>query len=340
MKKISLILILMLTAMMIFAAGQTESPNAEPEAGQSEVQALSAEPVTLKLVSPTGHPAVSLADMITNTPELPDNVNLEFEILESPDLLGARVISGDADFFIAPTNLGVNLYNKGIEILNLGSMVWGILYIVTSEDLSGWEDLRGREINMLGRGLTPDIVTRYLLEANGLDPVKDVSLNYVQNTTELAPAFITGKASISIMPEPALSMVLTKKPETRIMLDLQKEWAALTDAVESYPQASLFAKAGIVEKYPEAVAAFVEAYAASIEAINSDPAGAGLKAAAYLSTPPAGIIAKSIPGGNMRWVSALDARASLEEYVNVLLKANPKSIGEKLPDDAFYYPGQ
>lgn len=339
MKKVSLILIMLLAAAALFAGGQAESAAAEPAADQAEVQSQAAEPVVLKVVSPTGHPAVSLAGMITDTPELPDNVSLEFDILESPDLLSARVISGDADIFMAPTNLGVNLYNKGIEIQDLGSVVWGILYIVTTEDISSWEGLRGREINMLGRGMTPDIVMRYLLKANGLDPEKDVILNYVQNTTELAPAVITGKASISIMPEPALSMVRTKKSDVKIMLDLQDEWAKASGTPGSYPQASLFAKTEVVEKYPAVISAFVDAYAASIGAINSDPAAAGLKAATYLNTPPAKIIAKSIPGGNMKWVSALEARDALELYIGVLIEANPKSVGGKLPDDEFYYAG-
>jgi len=32
---------------------------------------------------------------------------------------------------------------------------------------------------MIGRGLTPDVVVRYLLEANGLVPDVDVTFNYV-----------------------------------------------------------------------------------------------------------------------------------------------------------------
>ncbi len=45
---------------------------------------------------------------------------------------------------------------------------------------------------MLGRGLSPDIITRHLLKINRLDPDRDVKLKYVQNTSELAPSFIAG----------------------------------------------------------------------------------------------------------------------------------------------------
>ena len=66
---------------------------------------------------------------------------------------------------------------------------------------------------MIGRGLTPDVVFRSLLKENGLEPDKDVSLNYVNGATELAQLFISGKSTVSIMPEPVLSKVLTKKKD-------------------------------------------------------------------------------------------------------------------------------
>ncbi len=286
---------------------------------------------------PVGFPGISVAYLKADNTVIMNGVDVNYEVVESPDLMGARVLSGDADLFIAPTNLGPVLYNKGVDIKYLGSMVWGVLYIVSTEDLNGWESLRGREIYMLGRGLTPDIVMRTLLKANNLDPEKDVKLKYVQNKTELAPSFIAGKSTISIMPEPSLTMVKKKVKGAKVVLDLQTEWQKMTGSDLSYPQASLYAKGELVKNNPEFISAFLEKYAASINKIVQDPEAAGKKAATYLSTPPAPIIAKSIPGGNLKWVGASKARESLENYLKVLLASNPKTVGGKLPDEDFYY---
>ncbi|MDC7220038.1 MAG: ABC transporter substrate-binding protein [Spirochaetales bacterium] len=325
MKKNVLFVAGLMVSLMLFAGGNKDAAPTGPE--------------TLTLVAPTGFPAITLAEMIVDSPVLDENVTLEYKVLESSEVLGATIISGEADLFIAPTNLGVNLYNKGEEIVNLGSLIWGLLYIATTEDISTWEDLRGREIAMIGRGLSPDIITRHLLTVNGLDPEKDVTLNYVQNTTELAPSFIAGKLPISMMPEPALSVVKMKRSDTKIMLDLQKEWEKISGN-SSYPQVSLFAKAEVVKNNPQFIQAFVEEYAASIARINADPAAASEKAATYLATPPAPIMAKSIPGGNLNWAPANVARGALEDYISVLIEANPASVGGQLPDDDFYYPGK
>ena len=262
---------------------------------------------------------------------------MNYEVLPSPDMLGAKILSGEAQMAIAPTNLGANLRARDVDIRYVGSMVWGMLYIVTREDIIGWEDLRGREIAMLGRGLTPDIVFRHLLTANGLDPESDITLSYVQASTELAPSFISGRSPISIMPEPALSMVITKVPDTKILLDLQREWAKVSNSSESYPQASLFVNGDTADNHTEFVTAFAAEYAASISRILADPAAAGRAASSFLDTPPAGVISKSIPRGNLEWIPAARARRSLEEYLGVLLDSAPKTVGGSLPGDGFYF---
>jgi NitT/TauT family transport system substrate-binding protein len=238
--------------------------------------------------------------------------------------------------FIAPTNLGSVLYAKGEDIVMAGSMIWGILYLVTTEDLSDWEDLRGREIFLFGRGLTPDIVFRYLLETNGIDPETDVTLSYIQNTVELGPALIAGRAPIAMLPEPVLSVVRTKAPEAEIMIDIQKEWAAASGTGSGYPQASLFVRRSVAREHPEFLSSFLARYQASLERIVADPDQAGEWAASFLPSPPAPIIARSIPGGNLIWVSAQEARSDVEEYLGVLMDYDPKTIGGSLPNEDFY----
>ena len=198
------ITLLVVASMPLSAVGEQESPTVPPDP---------AEPATLSVVVATGTPAVSMSYLVSEDPQVYPGIDLEYEVVNSLNLLSARVLSGEADVIVATTDLGAKLRGRDVDIRYVGSAVWGMLYVVTTEDLDGWDDLRGREIKMLGRGLAPDIVLRYLLESNGLDPDSDVTLDYVQATTELAPTFISGASTISIMPEPALSMVLTRRED-------------------------------------------------------------------------------------------------------------------------------
>jgi len=134
-------------------------------------------------------------------------------------------------------------------------------------------------------------------------------------------------------------MILTRRQDARIMLDLQAEWAAVSGLSNSYPQGSLFVSGEVAGSYPAFVRAFAQRYGESIALSNADPVAAGDRAAAFLETPPAPIIARSIPRANLRWVSAMNARNAVEEYLRVLLDFDPDSVGGSLPDDSFYFEG-
>ncbi len=291
----------------------------------------------VRVIMPTGIPAISMAEMIKGEGLHMPGYTIKYDVLEAPDMLAGKLISGDAELAIVPTNLAIKLYNKGIKVKYAGGVVWGILYVISQEKTNDWQALKGKEIYTLGRGLTPDIVLRYLLSKNGLTPDKDVHIHYVNSTAELAPAFIVGKSRFSLIPEPALSMVMKKKADTNIMLDLQKEWAKATGITTGYPQASLIMVGEFAEKHPDFIRTFVEAYKKSVEKANADPAHAAKLAATFLKTPKAPVIAAAIPRSNMRWTTALKARKPLEAYFKVLHDFNPGVIGGKMPDDAFYY---
>lgn len=291
----------------------------------------------VRVIMPTGVPAISMAEMIKGKSFEMSGYTIDYTVLESPDMLAGKLISNEADLAVVPTNLAIKLYNKGINIRYGGGVVWGILYVISQERTNDWQALKGKEIYTLGRGLTPDIVLRYLLTKNGLTPGKDITIRYANSTTELAPTFLVGKSSYSLIPEPALSMVMKKKPSTNIMFDLQKEWAKVTGITDGYPQASLIMIGDFAENNPEFIEKFLAAYEKSVQKTNTDPAHAAKLAATYLKAPGAPIIAQAIPRSNLRWVPAAEARKPLEAYFKVLSDFNPAVIGGKMPDDAFYY---
>ncbi len=292
---------------------------------------------TVRVIVPVGVPSISMAEMIKGEGLNMPGYNVDYQVLESPDVLAGKLISNEADLAVVPTNLAIKLYNKGIDIRYGGGVVWGILYVVSQEKADGWQALKGKDLYTIGRGLTPDIILRYLLTKNGLTPDKDVHIRYANSTSELVPTFLVGKSSYSLLPEPALSMVMKKKPSTSLMFDLQKEWTKATGIADGYPQASLIMIGDFAEKNPEFIKRFLAAYEKSVQKTNAEPEHAAKLAATFLKSPGAPIIAKAIPRSNLHWVPAAEARKPLEIYFKVLHDFNPAVIGGKMPDDGFYY---
>lgn len=323
------------------ATPATEEDNGESTATDTETAEtpeVDIEKIDVTFGSPVGAPILSAIQLFAEEPEMTYG-QVDYQKIGAPDLLASMIIKGELDMAIIPTNLAAALYNKGVDYKLVSSNVWGVMYVVSEEDITDWNDLIGREIYTTGRGLTPDLTFRYLLEANGIDPEKDVTLNYMTSSSELAAAFISGKSQISIMPEPMLSNVLAKRPEAKVIFDIQEGWGEATGTGNSYPQASLFVKNDLLDKHPEFVAEFLEAYEASIDWVNEHPAEAGQYYEALEFGLPAVVIEDAISRSNLAYVSAMDAKPSLEDYFKVLFESDPNAVGGQIPDEGFYYEG-
>ncbi|MFA6709519.1 MAG: ABC transporter substrate-binding protein [Fusobacterium sp.] len=289
----------------------------------------------IKVIAPMGAPSMSLLKMMDENKVI-GNKEIEYEILNASDVLASKIISKEADIAIIPSNLASNLYNKDIDIKLVSTSVWGILYLVSSDDsIKTWEDLKGKEITTIGRNLTPDAILSYLIKANGLKVGKDIKLTYINSAPELAQLFLAGKIDIAIIPEPILSSVLMKKKDTNIIFNIQDEWKKTTKV--AIPQVVMIAQGDLVKNNKEFLDEFIESYKNSIQWVNANP-NKGEEISLKLSKRNQGkIMASSIKRSNLMFKNAKDSKKELEEYYKVLLEFNPKLIGGKLPDDKFYY---
>ncbi len=322
MKKILVVLLSVLLVLSLVSCKNEESKKEDGE--------------LLKVVAPAGTPTISMLYMMENNKEI-DGVKINYQVIKATDVLAGKIISGDVDFAVVPTNLAAKLYNKGAKYKYVGNSVWGILYIVSNENIKSFSDLKGKEVNMIGRGLTPDIIFRKVLKDNSLEPDKDVKFNYVSGSEELAKSYITRKTNLSLMPEPMLTKVLMKRTDSKVVLDLQKEWEKHNNSEFGIPQACLIVKEETAKNKPELVKKFIEAYREGINKYNENP-----KEIASYSKPDVTllkpmIVEKVQPRVNLNFKDSKESKESLMEYFKILQSSNKKSIGGKLPDDNFFY---
>jgi len=97
--------------------------------------------------------------------------------------------------------------------------------------------LKGQQVyTAQGRGQTADVVLRYLLADNGLEPDKDVTFAYAQ-PQEIVALFNSGKVKVAAVPEPFVTMMLSKG---KIVMDLQDEWNKATGTKYGIPITGIF----------------------------------------------------------------------------------------------------
>lgn len=267
-----------------------------------------------------------------------------FDVWRTADQMRAGVVSGDIALFAAPTYAAANLFNRGAGVRLVNVLTWGLLYVFAGQGvrLERIEDLKGKTLLVGAKNDAPDLLTRFVLKAAGLEPGRDVTLSYVGTSAEAVPLLLAGKADAAVLPEPAASAAEIKAKQAGIAvnraLDVTELYAAHGGRAAGIPQAGLAVTEAFLEAHPEVVAAL---HVASTEAagwVGQHPE----EAAVLIADPiklPAPIVEASLPRFRLKVTSARDAKADLEAYFQALMTLSPDIVAGRLPEPAFYWGG-
>lgn len=263
--------------------------------------------------------------------------NIKVEILNEPIQVRKMIIEGSADFAILPTTMAAIIYNKGIDYKLVAIPVWGTLYLFGNDtSITKWEDLRGKRINVMAKGMTPDVLFRYLLMQNGLDPNKDVALDYSFPThIDLANAVAAGQATLGVISEPLVSMVMQKNTSVAPIFDLNDEWTKLQSS--PIAQTALMVSKSFGINNPEIIEYVTNSYKYSSQWVNQHPDSAALLMVKHKILPNYEVAYSAIPRSNLLFVNAREVRGGINSYLRVFYEMNPDIIGGKMPDEDFIY---
>ena len=318
------------------AAESTAESAVETEPAATEAPAESeATEATLRIAGLKGPTTMGLVNLMA------DEVasSYDFTMYGAADEIVPLLVKGDLDAAAVPANLAATLYNKtngAVEVACINTL--GVLYIVENgETVNSVADLKGQTIVTTGKGTTPEYVLRYVLSENGVDPDSDVTIEYCSEATEALSKVQAGEATIAMLPQPFVTSALSQVEGLRVALDMNEEWQKV--AGSKLVTGVLVVRKDAVENDPEAFASFMEGYAASVEAANSDLEGTAALCEQYGVVAKAALAQKALPQCNIVFETGDEMKADLETYFNVLYAADPTSVGGTLPADDFYYAG-
>ena len=307
---------------------------AEPAATEAPAESEATE-ATLRIAGLKGPTTMGLVNLMA------DEVasSYDFTMYGAADEIVPLLVKGDLDAAAVPANLAATLYNKtngAVEVACINTL--GVLYIVENgETVNSVADLKGQTIVTTGKGTTPEYVLRYVLSENGVDPDSDVTIEYCSEATEALSKVQAGEATIAMLPQPFVTSALSQVEGLRVALDMNEEWQKV--AGSKLVTGVLVVRKDAVENDPEAFASFMEGYAASVEAANSDLEGTAALCEQYGVVAKAALAQKALSQCNIVFETGDEMKADLETYFNVLYAADPTSVGGTLPADDFYYAG-
>ncbi len=329
MKKLVSLLLVLAMLFALAACGQKTQPAPAP-----------AEPVDMNvyvLAGPTGIGAVNLRARAEAGETLANNYTVT--MTGANDEVVAAVSNGDADIACVATNLASVLYNKsqgGVRVLAVNTL--GVLSILTNgTELNAVADLKGKTIYSPGQGANPEYILRYVLQGNGLDPDKDVTIQFVGEGGELLTVWQSDPEAVILAPQPVATALLAQNEGAARAFDMTEEWSKVSGGDSTLMMGCVIARTAFLDEHPEAVEGFLADYAASIEAAQTDLEGTAALCEQYGIIPKAPLAMRAIPQCGLTYVAGAEMKEQLSGYLQVMFDANPKSVGGALPGDDFYY---
>ncbi len=255
------------------------------------------------------------------------------------DEVVAAISNGDADIAAVATNLAATLYNKtsgGVTVLAVNTL--GVLSLLgNGQEIASIADLAGKTIYASGQGANPEYILRYVLNGNGLDPDKDVTIRFVGEGSELLTVWQTDPEAVIMAPQPVATSILMQNENARTLFNMTDEWGRVSGGDSTLMMGCVIVRNAFLQENPGAVELFLQEYAASIEKAQSDVEGTAALCEQYGLIPKAALAQKAIPSCGLTFVTGAEMKSALSGYLQVMFDANPKSVGGAMPGDDFYY---
>jgi len=344
MKKILSLLLAFSLALSLAACGGSAS-SAASSAAVSEVAssaAASEEEETaaplsvtepLRIAGLKGPTTMGLVNLLSMEQAGTAAMDYDLQLYGAADEIVPLLIKGELDMAAIPANLAATLYQKtngGIQAVAVNTL--GVLYVVEQGDtVHSMADLKGRTILSTGKGTTPEYVLRYLLTANGLDPDKDVDIQYYSEATEVTAQMASTQDAIAVLPQPYVTAAGLKDDTLRVALDLTAEWDKVADT-QLITGVTVVRKA-YAEEHPDVVAAFLADYAQSVNTANTDLDGTAALCEEQGVVAKAAIAKKALPNCNIVCLTGEELKADVSGYLQVLYDADPAAVGGTLPGE-------
>ncbi|OUQ43570.1 sulfonate/nitrate/taurine transporter substrate-binding protein [Gemmiger sp. An120] len=349
MKKFLALLLALVLVLSLAACGQVGSGSSVPEsssaaaeptpAPESESEAEPVEPASYSIAGLKGPTTMGMVKLMDDAEQgLYDNT-YTVTMYGAADEIVPLLSKGELDMAAVPANLAATLYQKLEDKVQVAAVnTLGVLYVVTTgnAEVTSVADLAGKTVYSTGKGTTPEYALNYILTQNGLDPAKDLTIEYKSEATEVLSAMQTAGDAVAVLPQPYVTTAQMQVEGLKVALDLTEEWNKVSPD-SALVTGVLLARTDVIEANPAAFDQFLADYQASIEWVNANTADAAQLVAKYEIVPKAEVAEKALPACNITWLAGSEMKDKLSGYLQTLYDQDPASVGGAMPDDGFYY---
>ena len=324
-------------------AASSQAASSEAASSQAASAESTAEPLSttdpVRIAGLKGPTTMGLVNLLPMEEDGSASLDYDLQLYGTADEIVPLLTKGELDMAAIPANLAATLYQKtqgGIQVMAVNTL--GVLYVVEKGDtVHSVADLKGRTVLSTGKGTTPEYVLRYILQQNGIDPDKDVTIEFYSEATEVTAQMAVSQDAIAVLPQPYVTSASMQDDILRVALDLTEEWDKVCDT--QLITGVTVVRTEYAQEHPDVVEAFLKDYTASVDAANNDLDGTAALCEEQGVVAKAAIAKAALPNCNIVCVTGDEMQADVAGYLQVLYDADPAAVGGAMPDDAFYWMG-
>lgn len=333
MKKITALALALVLCLSALSGCGTNSNGQSSQATSSQAE----QKTTIKIAGLKGPTSMGLVKLMSDSEAKQAGNNYEFTMAGAADEITPKLIKGELDMAAVPANLASVLYSKTegkVEVLSVNTL--GVTYIVENGTaINSVADLKGKTIYGTGKGSIPEYALRFVLKKNGIDPDKDVKLEWKSEPTEVVSLMKQQKDVVAMLPQPFVTVAAGQVENFREALSVTEEWSKI-DKESQFITGVMVARKDFVEKNKDAVATFLKEYEASIKYANENTDETAKLVEKYDIVKEA-VAKKALPKCNIKFIAGDEMKTALSGFYKALFDLDPASVGGALPKDDIYY---
>lgn len=292
----------------------------------------------ISVYMPDGAPALAMAKIITENNQFDREV--EYNVVPANEIQ-TSVASKKAGLSLLPVNIASKVAGDGENYKLISVNTHGNLYVVGMTDTSDINDLKGKKVAVVNLSNVPGLTFRTILDDKGIDytlnsdgtpSANEISLVNQANVAQ----FLNGTFDYIVAPEPAVSTILSKRQNSKILFDLNTLYGG------DYPQAVLLARTDVYKdtKFINAFLAELEKNNAWLKENNENKSLAESAMAALFETTSitANLITDDIVDRcNIKVTKGSNAKTLVNTYISKIigLGADGVSVASEFSDKAF-----
>ena len=257
----------------------------------------------------------------------PGNTTLETRFWKDLDDLRATVLAGRGDIWLGHVDGLAQAALRGAPVSLVAVTGWRKFYVLSMDDVAGLDELTAL-LKARGESLAiapPDSPALAILDDMARRGAALPDLTRLP-PNQLALDVLRGGIRHCLVPEPLVSMLLTRAPGLRVVAGLEKEHARYTGGSGFLPVAGIAVHRDLMRSEPELVRSLVRLMTGAGPVLATD------REATLRSLPPEirresgdDVIRRSLERDVIRVVPAGECRQEIMDYLNMVLPEASRS---------------